>query len=58
MVIWYIVSTPTANYERDIDGEDNHYICISGGLVPHLTWLFFFILVGYGVSFLFLFNKK
>merc|ERR1712137_81909 len=48
MVIWYIVSTPTANYERDIDGEDNHYICISGGLVPHLTWVFFFILVGYG----------
>merc|ERR1712137_15360 len=48
LVIWYIVSTPTASYE-DIDGvDDDHYICISGGLVPHLTWVFFFMLVGYG----------
>mmetsp|Transcript_3763 Transcript_3763/g.4667 ORF Transcript_3763/g.4667 Transcript_3763/m.4667 type:complete len:296 (+) Transcript_3763:1288-2175(+) len=47
MVVWYIVSTPTAQWVK-IDGVDEkHYICVSGGLVEGLTWVFFFILVGY-----------
>ena len=51
MVVWYIVSTPTAQWVK-IDGVDEkHYICVSGGLVEGLTWVFFFILVGYAVSF-------
>ena len=27
--------------------KHGHYICLSDGLVPGLTWVFFFILVGY-----------
>lgn len=47
LVVWYIVSTPTADFV-DIDNESlDHYICVSGGLVKGLTWVFFFILVGY-----------
>merc|ERR1712137_748664 len=47
LIVWYIVSTPTADYVS-IDGVDQkHYVCVSGGLVEGLTWVFFFILVGY-----------
>merc|ERR1712137_638312 len=47
LIVWYIVSTPTADYVS-IDGVDQkHYVCMGGGLVEGLTWVFFFILVGY-----------
>ena len=44
--VWYIVSTPTAGYKK-LRADEEHYICSSKGLVPGLTWIFFFILVGY-----------
>ena len=45
-MVWYIVSTPTAGFKK-LRAEEGHYICLSEGLVPGLTWIFFFLLVGY-----------
>ena len=49
LVVWFIVSTPTAGFKKRL-AEEGHYICLSRGLVPGLTWIFFFILVGYSGS--------
>ena len=46
LIVWYIVSTPTAGFKK-LRADNPHYICLSEGLVPGLTWIFFFILVGY-----------
>ena len=46
LIVWTIVSTPTADMERR-DGE-NHYVCTTGGFTGKPGGLvFFFILVGY-----------
>jgi hypothetical protein len=46
--IWTLVSTPTAELEY-IDGRD-HWVCDTGGFTgPPGGYVFFFILVGYGV---------
>merc|ERR1712137_294614 len=47
LVVWTIVSTPTARVEEQYDGND-HYVCATGGFTGHPGGIiFFFILVGY-----------
>merc|ERR1712130_8888 len=47
LVIWTIVSTPTAKVQERNDGHD-HYMCGTGGFTGEPGGLvFFFILVGY-----------
>ena len=47
LIVWTIVSTPTAKLEEHSDGND-HYVCTTGGFTGTPGGLiFFFILVGY-----------